>query len=625
MVKKFSVSRISSGLYMALCFAFFYVPIIITMIFSFNSTKSFAKFTGFSFRWYESLINDSEILSAVGVSVSIAIIATVIATILGTITAIGLSKSRKVLKEWVLSINNIPIMNPDIVTAIGLMILFTSFKLEKGYLTMLLAHICFCTPYVITSVYPKVRELDVNIANAAMDLGATPFQALTKVIVPMLKPGIYAGMLLAFTMSIDDFVISYFVSGNGVENISMIVYNATKRINPTINALSTIVVMTIFLVVFAIKIAPVIAKRAWFRRISGKVPTAAKRIFAIVLCFLVGFSLIKFSGVYTGGNKKTLKVYNAGEYIDEALISDFEKKYDCRVIYETFDSNESMYTKVMSGERYDVIIPSDYMIERLAKEGYLQEIDKSLLTNLNEVMPTLLDQPFDPENRYSIPYFWGNVGILYDRTVVDEADLDEGWEILRNPKYRNNIYMYKSERDSFMIALKALGYSLNTTDKGELDEAYHWLVEQKKQVNPIYVGDEVIDSMIMGSKAMAIVYSGDAAYIMSENENMGFFAPESGTNIWIDGMVIMNDCKNVALAHDWIDFMLDPENARINTEMVGYSSPVESVYTEMGATVYADIEAYVPRQGNPQDEFFRYQDPEVKKYCAELWTKFMSQ
>ena len=618
MLKK--LTRISSGLYVALCFAFFYVPIIITMIFSFNSSRSFAKFTGFSFQWYEALINDSEIMAAVGVSVSVAIIATAISTVLGTVTAIGLSKSRRILKEWVLNINNIPIMNPDIVTAIGLMILFTSMKLEKGYLTMLLAHICFCTPYVITSVYPKVRELDVNIANAAMDLGATPFQALVKVIVPMIKPGIYAGMLLAFTMSIDDFVVSYFVSGNGVENISMIVYNATKRINPTINALSTIVILVIVEAVAIVNTAPIIKRQRWFVRLSSNIPLKMKRFCMLVLCAAVCAGLFLI-----GGEKRTLKVYNAGEYIDDTLIEEFEAENDCAVIYETFDSNESMYTKVMSGERYDIIIPSDYMIERLAKEELLQKVDKTKLSNLKEIIPSLLDRPFDPENNYSIPYFWGNVGILYDRTVVAEEDLKGGWEVLRNPKYKDNIYMYNSERDSFMIALKALGYSLNTDKKSELDEAYEWLLEQKKMVNPIYVGDEVIDSMIAGSRAMAIVYSGDAAYIMSENENLGFFAPEIGTNIWIDGMVIPKDCKDVELAHKWIDFMLKPENASRNSEAVGYSSPIESSFEEISSSVYEGNEAYVPRQDNEADEYFRYQDPETKKYCAELWTKVKSQ
>lgn len=255
------VARLSKWLYVFLCFAFFYTPIFVTMIFSFNSSKSLTKFSGFSLKWYIELINNSEIVSAVWVSVSIAVLATVISTVLGTVTAIGLTKNRRLVKEWIININNIPIMNPEIVTAIGLMLLFSAMKIEKGYITMLLAHICFCTPYVITSVYPKIREIDNNVANAAMDLGATPFQALTKVIIPMIKPGIYAGVLLAFTMSFDDFVISYFVSGNGVMNISMIVYNMTKRTNPTINALSTIVILFIFLLVAVVNIAPRFKRR----------------------------------------------------------------------------------------------------------------------------------------------------------------------------------------------------------------------------------------------------------------------------------------------------------------------------------------------------------------------------
>lgn len=255
------LAKISMGVYVALCFAFFYLPIFITMIFSFNSSKSLTKFTGFSFKWYQELIENQEIMSAVWVSVSIAILATAISTVLGTITAIGLTRHRKLVKEWILNVNNIPIMNPEIVTAIGLMLLFTAMKIDKGYVTMLLAHISFCTPYVITSVYPKVRSLDNNIANAAMDLGATPWQALRKVIIPMIKPGIYAGVLLAFTMSFDDFVISYFVSGNGVMNISMIVYNMTKRTNPTINALSTIVILVIFIAVAVVNIIPILKRK----------------------------------------------------------------------------------------------------------------------------------------------------------------------------------------------------------------------------------------------------------------------------------------------------------------------------------------------------------------------------
>ena len=260
--------RIFSVVYIAVCFLFFYVPILVTMFFSFNESKSLTHFTGFSMRWYEQLVNDSEIMSAVYVSVSIAVLATVISTILGTLTAIGLSKQRRILKESILNVNNLPIMNPDIVTAIGLMILFSSMHITKGYITMLMAHVIFCTPYVITSVYPKVRKLDDSLANAAMDLGATPFQTLVKVIIPCIKPGIYAGILLAFTMSFDDFVISYFVTGNGVQNISIIVYNMTKRTNPTINALSTIVILVILIALVVGNVIPAVVTRRKKKKLS---------------------------------------------------------------------------------------------------------------------------------------------------------------------------------------------------------------------------------------------------------------------------------------------------------------------------------------------------------------------
>ncbi|MBE7011385.1 MAG: extracellular solute-binding protein [Ruminococcaceae bacterium] len=604
------LSKIPSGLYIFLCFAFFYLPILVTVIFSFNESKSLTHFTGFSMRWYSELINSSEIMSAVYVSLTVAIISTVISTILGTMTAIGLSKCRKVLRDWTLNINNIPMMIPDIVMAVGLMILFSALSIQKGYMTMLLAHICFCTPYVITSVYPKVRALDVNIANAALDLGATPWQALWKVIIPMIKPGIYAGVLLAFTMSIDDFVISYFVSGNGVKNISIVVYNMTKRTNPTMNALSTILIVAIITITLIVNLAPKIKKTRLSRHLSK---------IAAFLGIVLLISVLIFSCNST--NSKTLKIYNAGEYIDEDLIHEFEEKYGCRVIYETFDSNESMYTKINSGEVYDIIIPSDYMIERLIKEERIREIDYSKIPNAKGLIPSVLNKEYDPGNKYSVPYFWGSVGILYDKTKVDEADLKEGWNILRNTKYKGDIYMYDSERDSFMIAMKALGYSLNTDKKSEIDEAYQWLLEQSQTMAPVYAGDDVIDNMISGNKAMAVVYSGDAAYIITENPNLAYLEPQQGTNIWYDGMVITQDCTNTDLAHSFINFILDKDNALRNTTAVGYSSSIQSAYDEMTKTDYKGINAYTPRTGYEKDEVFRYQAQSIKEYYSSQWTK----
>lgn len=255
----------------SLCLAFLYFPLIIMAFFSFNSAKSLSNFKGFSMRWYESLFGNSQLLDAVIVSVTIAILATVISTILGTVTAIALTKSKKVVRTAIMQVNNLPIMNPEIVTAITLMIFFSFLNIEKGYLTMLLAHIAFCTPYVITNVYPKVKQLDENLADAAMDLGATPLQTLTKVILPQIKPGIVAGALLAFTMSFDDFIISYFVSGNGVENISIVIYNMSKRMNPSIYALSTIVLVVILLVLLVGTFVPYLIVKRKGEKLNEKI------------------------------------------------------------------------------------------------------------------------------------------------------------------------------------------------------------------------------------------------------------------------------------------------------------------------------------------------------------------
>lgn len=253
--------RIPSIALICAVIAFLYIPLIIMAVFSFNDATSLSVWDGFSLRWYVDLVEDSSMISAIKVSVSVAIIATFVSVILGTITAIGLSKNKKVVRNMLLQANNLPIMNPEIVTAVALMIFFSFIGVQKGYMTLLMAHIAFCTPVVITNVYPKVKQLDANLADAAMDLGASPFQALIKVIIPQIKPGIFAGALMSFTMSFDDFIISYFVTGNGVENISIVIYNMTKRTNPSVYALSTIVLVVVLCSVLIGTVVPTIVKK----------------------------------------------------------------------------------------------------------------------------------------------------------------------------------------------------------------------------------------------------------------------------------------------------------------------------------------------------------------------------
>lgn len=237
-----------SKIFMALVLLFIYAPILSMVIFSFNENKSLTRWGGFSFQWYEKLFDSQEIMGAVTMTILIAVLSTLISTIIGTFAALSLSKSKKLVKDIILTANNVPIVNPEIVTAVGLLLLFVSFQLPRGYLTMLLAHIAFSIPYVIITVYPKVRSLDPNLAEAAKDLGATPLQALRLVVFPEIKVAVIAGAAIAFTMSFDDFVISYFTAGSAT-NISIYLYTLKRGIEPTINALSTIIIVVIGLIV----------------------------------------------------------------------------------------------------------------------------------------------------------------------------------------------------------------------------------------------------------------------------------------------------------------------------------------------------------------------------------------
>lgn len=614
--------RVLGKVGMALLLVFFYAPILFMIIFSFNSSKSLTHFTGFSLCWYEAMLKNHGMMESLYVTIIIALLATIISTIIGTITAIGLSKSKKVLRAFVSQVNDFPIMNPEIVTAIGLMLLFITFQIEKGFVTLLLAHIAFCIPYVILSIMPKIKSLDPNLADAAMDLGATPWQALVKVIVPQIMPGIVSGALIAFTMSFDDFVISYFVTGQGVKNLSIMVYTMSKRINPSVNAISTLVVLLITITLTIVNVLPMIRKKTspskqnkpWKWAVAGVVVVG-------LVVSLFGLNKSAGSQPYAG---QTLHVYNWGEYTGENIISGFEELTGAKVIMDNFDSNEQMYIKVANGDAYDVLVPSDYMIQRMMQEKMLQKLEPETHKEcLGELADAIKGLPYDPKNEYSIPYFWGTVGIVYDKTKVSEEDLEkDGWDIFLDQKFKGDIYLYDSERDSFMMALKALGYSMNTTSQDELNDAYNWLIQCVQTMDPEIVTDEIIDNMAQARKALGLIYSGDAAYVMSENENMGFYMPKSGTNLWSDAMVIPKNAKNPKLANEFIRYITSYDAAMDNSSYVGYTSPNKEVTEELGGKGgdYDGINAYTPRAGYDKDEVFQY-DETTRKIIADLWSR----
>lgn len=617
-------NRLFGKILMTLMIVFFYLPILYMIVFSFNEGKSLTSFSGFSLRWYKHMLESGDTMEALYTTFGVALIATFVATVAGTISAIGLSKSKKIVRQLVEQVNNLPMMNPEIVTAIGLMLLFITFRVEKGYMTMLLAHIAFCIPYVMLSVMPKIRSLDPNLADAAMDLGATPWKALIKVIVPQITPGIVSGALIAFTMSVDDFIISYFVTGRGVKNLSIMVYTMSRRMNPSINAVSTLVVVIITIVLILINVIPLITAKREKRETTGRryfLPVAA----AATALVLIVVSVFQFSGGKASRpfEGQTLHLYNWGEYTGENIIRNFEEETGATVVMENFDSNEQMYIKVVNGESYDIIVPSDYMIQRLIQEDLLQKLDHSKLDCMDLLTEDVKGLPYDPKNEYSVPYFWGTAGIVYDKTKVDIKDLEEqGYNIFLNEKYKGDIYLYDSERDSFMMALKALGYSMNTENEKEINEAYEWLVKCVQTMEPEIVTDEIIDNMAQGRKALGLIYSGDATYVVSENENMGYYLPETGTNLWSDAMVIPKNAKNPELAHAYINYATNYEGAYDNSSYVGYTSSNQEVMDTLSGEGgdYEGIDSYIPRSGNKMDEVFVYNE-KTKQIISNLWSR----
>lgn len=416
-----------------------------------------------------------------------------------------------------------------------------------------------------------------------------------------------------------------------MKNISTLVWTMSKRINPSINALSTIIVLMITITLLMVNILPLLKERA--QRKNHPISNRALGIVSICFALLIGAGLL---GLKNGAKKPmnakeaiakygsdTLKVYNWGQYMDPQVNQAFEAQYGVKVIYDTFDSNELMYTKLQGGESYDVLVPSDYMIERLLNEEFLQPLEKDRIPNLSSLAEGVKGLSYDPQNLYSVPFYWGTVGIVYNKKAVALDELQkEGYNILRNQKYRGRLYLYDSERDSFMVALKALGFSMNTENETELMEAYEWLKEVVLTMDPEIVTDEVIDAMINGNKDLAVVYSGDAAYILSENEDMGYYMPNEGTNLWSDAMVIPKNAKNPLLANEYINFVLSYEMSLKNSLFVGYASSNGEVLETLSGYEgdYEGNEAYLPRVGYDKDEIFRYNE-HVKKMISDLWTK----
>lgn len=571
--------KILQRIYLALILIFLYAPIVTLIVLSFNSSKTRSKWGGFTGKWYVELFQNESIMNALYTTLIIAFLAALFATILGTMAAIGLQATKKRFRSLALTVANIPMLNAEIVTGISFMLLFLAIDMTLGFSTILLAHITFAIPYVMLSVLPKLKQTDIHTYEAAQDLGASPVYAFFKVVFPDIFPGVASGFLLAFTMSLDDFIITHFTKGPGVDTLSTKIYSEVRKgIKPEMYALSTLMFLSVLFLLILINTAPqemvskeakrrqpvfVKARRIVFRRIIPAVMVA--------VVVIGGFYYNSKQNFASGDNQ--LIVYNWGEYLDPNALDLFEEETGIDVIYEEYETNEIMYPKVQSGAiAYDIVVPSDYMVQRMIENDLLAEINFDNIPNLKYIGDVYMEQSkqFDPENKYSVPYLWGTVGILYNKTMVDEPV--DSWSILWDEKYKEQILMQDSVRDAFGITLKYLGYSLNSTDLDELHEAQQLLVEQKPLVQA-YVVDQVRDKMIGNEAALGVIYSGEALYCQRENPDLEYVIPKEGSNIWIDSIVIPKNAKHKENAEKFINFLCRPDIAKMNFDYITYSIP----------------------------------------------------
>ena len=624
-----------------LIFVFLYIPMAVLIVASFNTGKDITHFDGFTFNQYLELFKDDKLLNLLANSLIISSLATAIATVFGTVAAVGIHNLKPRLRKVAMSLTNIPMTNPDIVTGVSLSLLFVfvGSKLlgqreSLTFWTLLIAHITFNLPYVVLNVMPKLHQMDSSLVDAAMDLGCTPLQSFFKVTIHEIMPGIITGAIMSFTMSLDDFVISYFVTGMGFTTLPVEIYSYVKKpIQPKIYAMFTLLFALIFLLMVAMNLLQLRGEQNKKKNRSAVTETRAMRTFkkvvAAAVCAALIFGVggvILFARHGAGEEQVTLNVYNWGQYIADGsddsmdIIAEFERRYpNIKVNYQTYDSNETMYSKLVNGGiTVDVIIPSDYMIARMRQEGMLLELDFDNIPNYQYIDETFKGTSYDPENKYSVPYTWGTVGIIYNSKYVDEADVT-GWELMWNPKYAGKILMFDNSRDAFGITQYMLGYDVNTTDPAELQACADKLAEQKPVLQQ-YVMDQIFATMQNEEAWIAAYYAGDYLVMAEENPDLKFYLPEhQGFNLFIDAMCIPSCAQEKEAAETFINFLCDPEISAANMDWVCYSTPISEAKQYLDPEVAQSEVSYPDEDKLIKASSYSFLNPETTRLVEALF------
>ncbi|ENK1243673.1 extracellular solute-binding protein [Clostridium botulinum] len=599
-----------SKIYAILVYAFLYLPILVLVAFSFNKSKLNATFTGFTLDWYKNLINNTQILEALKNSLIIAFISTFFAVIIGTLAAIGMYRYKFKGKKAMEGLLYIPVVIPEIVMGISMLAFFSSLNLPAGLITLILAHITFCISYVIIVVRARLDGFDSALEEAAQDLGATPWQTLTKVTLPVISPGIISGALLAFTLSLDDVIISFFAAGPDSNTLPLKIFAMVKfGVTPEINALSTVMmVFTLSMVVIAEGIRRNMLK-------NKKVKKALSFVVILLMITGVGFTIF---GNTTKTEKQVLNIFNWSEFLPQSVVEQFEKEYNVKVNYSTFSSNEEMLAKLMGGNvPYDLVVTSDYAIEIMTKQKLVQPIDKNNVPNLSNIDKNVLDLAFDPKNTYSLPYMWGGNNIVIDKTKVTKkiTSFDDLWD----SQFKNSLVILDDPRVMIGLALQKNGYSINTKNSKELQKAKEDLIKLMPNVKA-FDSESPKTLLINGEASIGYVWGTEAYLAKLENPNLEVVLTKEGVIPQYDNFVIPKKAKNKKLAEEFINFIYKPEVSAQVSEEFPYANPNKAAYNLMDKDKLNDIAVYPPREAVEGNELIKDVGETTKLY-DDIWTE----
>lgn len=586
---------------------FLIAPMIVLVVYSFNASRTVTMWEGFSLKWYSAALSDSSLWSSIKNSLVIAFVNTLASTILGTMAALALGKYKFRSRQVFVNILYVPIILPEIIFGISLLVIFLLMNIPLGLLSIILAHVTFSLPFVALVVLSKVNSIDKALEEASMDLGANRWLTYRKVILPQIAPGIISGALFAFTMSIDDFVITFFTAGTGVSTLPLKIYSLIKMgITPAINAISSIL---IFLTISAILLIGLLQKENVSKRLVRMIGIPAGS--ALLLVFLYITIIAK--------DQEELYISNYSDYLSAEVIRDFEQKYNIKVHLDYYNDLEEMLAKLqMKAMVSDIVVPTDFMVQILIKQNLLSKINFDNIPNFRNIDPRFKGLDFDPADEYHVPYTTGCSGLSYNSDYV--KDSIRSWKELWDPKYKGKLLLTDDMREVLNIGFRINGFRMKNRNKDELKKALDTLISLKKQLKK-FESNLINDFLTTGEVYIAQNWSGGSARLSLANPKFKFCVPKEGAFYFMDNFCIPSTARNKKNAELFINYLLDPKVAAKNMTGILYSMP------NLYASKY--LKENIRKNLELSDELMKRIEPfpDIGDYNIELekaWTRLKS-